>query len=303
LRDAQGNLKGEKATREMHLASTEQRLKFLEKQIGDSAENHLVQRVAHEDHVATMEQRLGFIERQMGDSADTAMLRQEMDRDKKSRDRILDAHSELKEHHANLRERIDYLEKFIGESADKHSKLLEEAQTKIKDQSAKMQQMADAHGGHTSTMEERLEDIEKYFKGVHEQHAGAIDDLTVKLKDAHVTLRGEKSARDEHHATTEQRLKFLEGQIGDSAETHLKQIEELERKHKLLANNMDQVHSNVKGEKDAREKHHSSINERVEYLEQFVGDSSDKHQEAAKQLEAYQNKLKDVHGNLSKQQA
>jgi len=75
----------------------------------------------------------------MGDSADLTMLRQEMDKDKKHRDRILDAHSELKDHHASLRERIDYLEKFIGESADKHAKMLEDAHNKLKDHASNMQ--------------------------------------------------------------------------------------------------------------------------------------------------------------------
>jgi len=552
-----------------------------------------VQRKAHEDHVATMEQRLAYIERQMGDSADTVLLRQEMDRDKKHRDKILDGHSELKEHHANLRERMEYIEKFIGESADKHAKLLEDAHNKIKDQSSKMQQIADSHGGHKVTMEERLEAVESYCKGklkeqqdklqditnahgghktsitsledqvtecqqmmkehqgrvqdmvgghkaaldacnaklkdshgqlmdlanahgghkatlderleaietfiktrlkdhqddflkqidghknsvdakhsahsemlddiqgklakldtshgghrqkvderfdaynsklkdhqnslqealdahhgvkatmeermenveafikgklreqqdqfqkhveghkaamdarhtahnekfddlhgklskldashnghkqrmderldsynsrfkdqqgqlqemydshlgvkgamedrlssvdsfirgVHDKHSASLEDLQSKLTDAHGIIKGEKAAREQHHATVEQRLVFLEKQIGDKADNHLKQIEELERKHKALSNKMDDVHGNVKGEKEMREKHHASINDRVEYLEKFVGDSADKHDAAARALETYQKGLKDVHGNISKHQA
>jgi len=122
-----------------------------------------------------MEQRLAFIERQMGDSADMNILRQEMDRDKKHRDQILDAHSELKDHHASLRERIDYLEKTVGESADKHAKMVEDAHKKIKEHATKMQNMADSHGGHKVTMEERLEAIEASIQGVTDKHAGALE--------------------------------------------------------------------------------------------------------------------------------
>jgi len=523
------NLRGDMATLKKECLSTTdnhvqlqgqhstlfQRVEYLEQFIGESSDKGAKaiedahaklndahgeifnQRKAHEEHVATMEQRLAFIERQMGDSADLTMLRQEMDKDKKHRDRILDAHSELKDHHASLRERIDYLEQFIGESADKHAKMLEDAHNKLKDHASNMQKLADSAGGHKATMEERLEAIEAQFrgtlnehkdmlqksidghkssidarhsahggkmdelhgklskldsahngyrqqvddkldaynsklkdhqsrmeevldshmgmqatvedrmqaaealvkgklkehadqlqktidghrstidgrhsthgeklddlhsmvskidavhsghkqkvderldaynakfkehqnqmqefynshmgvkatmedrmesvesfiKGITDKHSGLLEDLNSKIKDAHGVIKGEKAAREQHHATYEQRLMFLEKQMGDSADNHLKQIEDLERKHKTLSNKMDDVHGTVKGEKEARTQHHASMNERVEFLEKFVGDSADKHEAAAKMLEGYQNKLKDVHGHLSKQQA
>merc|ERR1719310_500701 len=78
----------------------------------------------------------------------------------------------------------------------------------------------------------------------------------------------------------ESRLEYLENLIGDNADKHQKLIEESQKK-------LDELHAKTKGLQGALDgcadaKQHASIEERVEYLESFVGESADKHAEFLK---------------------
>merc|ERR1719401_436658 len=101
LRKAHANLSSEKAALAKHHASTAERLDFLEKTLGDSADKHAAQ--------------LEALKTTIGKHAEVVA------KHAKDMETIKSAHA----HHATLGERVDYLEKMMGDSADKHTEELE----------------------------------------------------------------------------------------------------------------------------------------------------------------------------------
>merc|ERR1712137_1355641 len=146
LADLHGSHQNDKKARDEHHASVEQRIKYIEKCVGDSADKHeqhmkelaalkgqvgdahgkladvhgsfVGDKRARDEHHANVEQRIKYLEKCVGDSADKhdkhmkalADLQGGSQVDKKARD----------EHHANMEQRVRYLEKCVGDSADKH---------------------------------------------------------------------------------------------------------------------------------------------------------------------------------------
>merc|ERR1719210_1377637 len=83
------------------------------------------------------------------------------------------------------------------------------------------------------------------------------------------------------HATMGERVDYLEKLMGESADKHATELEALKAAHAKLANDHNTRNSKLSDlmarEKDAREGHHASVQERLIYLEKVVGDSADKH--------------------------
>eukprot|EP00931_Biecheleriopsis_adriatica_P025225 TRINITY_DN15541_c0_g1_i2.p1 TRINITY_DN15541_c0_g1~~TRINITY_DN15541_c0_g1_i2.p1 ORF type:complete len:1858 (-),score=462.88 TRINITY_DN15541_c0_g1_i2:61-5634(-) len=300
---------------EIHVGM-EERLKYLENVMGDSAEKHAKEledmkltqiklQGNHDIHgremdavkqqyskVASVEERLVYIEQQIGGHAEKhgeeislaqgkvdqlhSRLAQLEERHQSSHSELKKAHANicsekasLEAHHASLKERVDYLESLIGDSSDKHSKALDAAQARL-----------DQMHGRVSTCE---------------RHGSAIDDL----KKSHANLFRDKSALDAHHATLKERVDFLEGVVGDSADRHSKELEAIKTAHQKLQQESKAQHGKVSDQmtqdKEARDVLHASLQERLNYLESVMGDSADKHERHMKALE----EQKALHAKLS----
>ena len=98
-----------------------------------SAQEH---KAALASHSASLGERLDFLEKSLGQSAEKHA--KEVDALKASHSRIATETKVRDAHHATVSERLDYIEKMIGDSADKHAKELAAAHEKIKDMNKRM---------------------------------------------------------------------------------------------------------------------------------------------------------------------
>merc|ERR1712216_868177 len=78
-------------------------------------------------HHASLEERIAFLEKDLGDSAEKhATTATELEAAKTRLSELHDGHKQRAEHHASLEERISFIEKDLGDSADKHDKAAKE---------------------------------------------------------------------------------------------------------------------------------------------------------------------------------
>ena len=82
-------------------------------------------------HSASLGERLDFLEKSLGQSAEKHA--KEVDALKASHSKIATETKVRDAHHATVSERLDYIERMVGDSADKHAKELAAAHEKIKD--------------------------------------------------------------------------------------------------------------------------------------------------------------------------
>jgi chromosome segregation ATPase len=274
-------------------------------------------------HASTSE-RLDYLEKAVGDSADKHDSALEaLESLRNAHGRHSDAHGKhakeleiLKSSHAahaSLEERMNFLEKTVGDSADKHSKAFEELES-LKTAHGRH---ADAHGKHASeldnlkrshaahaSLEERMKFVEKNIGDSADRHAeelaaahARVDKVhgsLTELQKAHAALEKDHKAKNSHHATMAERMAFLEQSLGDSADKHSKELEAL----RLAHTKHEQAHAghvrDLQGIKAITEKH-ATVGERLDYVERMLGDSADKHAAA---IEAAQAQLEHVHGRL-----
>merc|ERR1719229_349490 len=131
-------------------ATMGERMRYVEKLLGDSADKHAKElkalKAAHDRHAAdvaslkaghdqhaSVPERINYLEQLLGDSADKHS--QELAAIKDAHAKFLAAHGKqskdvdslkaLHAHHATMGERIHYLEKALGDSADKHAEELQ----------------------------------------------------------------------------------------------------------------------------------------------------------------------------------
>ncbi|CAE7769231.1 unnamed protein product [Symbiodinium sp. CCMP2592] len=281
--EAQGStidqLKQNHAKRDAHHASMAERLEYVEKMLGDSADRHSQELKAAHQKLEQVHGRLSACER----SHNTLTEQQ------RAREVNLDAH------HATLKERVDYLEGAIGDSADRHSRELESLKTahsRLQSDSKAKEAHTDAHHANVG---ERLSFLEK-----------AIGSTVDGLKKAHANHVSDQTARDAHHATLAERLDYLERMFGDSADMHAKQLkaahDKIEKIHARVASceetgstvaDLHKSHQQVNQEhRDKISTLHSSVSERLSYLEGLMGESAELH---ARELEA----LKTSHSRMA----
>jgi len=165
-----------------------------------------------------------------------------------------------------LRERVESLENQLGEASDKHARALETAHAKVEH----------LHG--------RVLACEK--------HGGALTDI----RKAHTGLASEKAVLDAQHGTLKERLDQLEQLHGVTAGEHARELQALKAAQARLAGESKALKTDVLAqEKEAREAHHASVQERLDYLEGLLGDSAERHDKHARALET----LKASHGELA----
>jgi len=274
LQELQSSHEAHKGGVGRHHASTEERLAFVEKSLGDSADTARMctdlrrahdrhardlgeLKDAHSSHHASVPERVAFLEKEFGDSADKhARMLTELKRSHDKHAQELSIVKGAHGHHATFEERIEYIESAIGDSAV--GKALAEMK-KAHDRHVKDMQ---AHTSIHASLPERIEFIEKELGDSADKHARMLADL----KRSHDSLR---AAHEQHHATLPERVGYLEKEFGDSADKHGKQLQELHKKHEEL------------------NKKHVSIPDRVAFLEQEIGDSADKHARLTTEIKSH----------------
>jgi Holliday junction resolvasome RuvABC endonuclease subunit len=283
-----------------HHATMEERLKFLEKELGESADKHDV-------HKTTMEDRMEFLERKMGDSAEKHWKEIEALKGKTGDIHKAVALCAKADNHASLEERMKFVEKELGESADKHDAHKTTMEDRMVFLEKKIGDSAEKHWKEIEALKKNHGDMGKILAGCakQEHHASLEERMTFVEKE----LGESADKHDAHKTTMEDRMEFLEKKIGDSAEKHWKEIEALKKNHgdmsKILAGcakqehhaslekRMDFVEKELGESADKHDKHKTTMEDRMEFLEAKIGDSAEKH---AKEIEA----VKKNHGDLHK---
>mmetsp|Transcript_28375 Transcript_28375/g.51223 ORF Transcript_28375/g.51223 Transcript_28375/m.51223 type:complete len:660 (+) Transcript_28375:57-2036(+) len=315
-------------------ASTDERLAFLEKALGDSADKHdrhlqeiqnLQRNIrevssAHDhhgreldglklakEHHASLQERVVFLEKTIGDSADkhTAHTRA-LEEVRKASDAAKGHHSDqldrlsrekeaLHAKHASVEERLKFLETSLGDSADRHHQELKSTHSKIDQLHSKLADEQRNREHHQSSTKDIVnQHISREQEKRDRDHASLQDRMKFLEKaigdsaDKHAReLEMHKGQRDAQHATVEERLKYVEQVIGDSADRHTKLLEaqrrEIEEHKRQLTDHKREFQDHKSGfetHKAQRETHHASLDERVNFLEKSLGDSADKHEQA-----------------------
>eukprot|EP00933_Yihiella_yeosuensis_P034921 TRINITY_DN2841_c3_g2_i1.p1 TRINITY_DN2841_c3_g2~~TRINITY_DN2841_c3_g2_i1.p1 ORF type:complete len:1158 (+),score=286.19 TRINITY_DN2841_c3_g2_i1:162-3476(+) len=313
LKKNHSTFSAEKAKRDAHATSISERLDYLEKLTGDSAEQHSRELVIAQSKIDQMHGRLSTVEK-----TGSALS----DQQRSAEATMADERAALHAHHATLRERLDYIESALGDSADKHNRELENLRADHK----RLVMDHKSKETHTVSLGERVSYLEKNIGDSAEQHAQEIAHAHSKIeqmhgrvtaveaqgaaveniKKSHASLLQDRAAKDAHHASSAERLDYIERIIGDSADKHAKElksaVEKLEHHHKRLAkvegheaaiNDLQRAHQNLdETHKSAWDAHQATLNERVRYLENIMGESSAKHM---KEIES----LKDTHGRMA----
>merc|ERR1719512_339573 len=120
------------------------------------------------------------------------------------------------------------------------------------------------------------------------EHTSQID----MLKKGHLDFQKNLANFTAHTASQEDRIKYIEKVLGDSVEQHKREIEDVKAAHSRLqgeSSRQAQNHGAAADKIDAMFKSHSTMEERVAYVERAIGDSVDK---AAKEVSS----LKAAHG-------
>ncbi|CAE7328362.1 unnamed protein product [Symbiodinium natans] len=257
-----------------------------------------------EEHHATLAERVNALEKELastGAKVDAAHSRVSDERAAReahgaSLDTLQKSHNSLQSQkaqqdafHASLRERVEFLESSLGDNADKHGKALAE----LRASHAKMVTDAKTKETAHSSLTERLQYVEQLLGDSATKHAQELADARVKLdemhgrvskceaqgehidslKKANATIAGNKAALEEHHASLAERVGFLEKALGDSADRHSAELattrSKVESLHSRLGvEQQEQSHTRAK---------HYSLEDRLNFLETYLGESKEKH--------------------------
>jgi len=220
---------------------------------------------ASDQHHASMQQRVDYLEKMMGDSADKhAAHVKQLEELRRSHDDSHGRHANvaqaLKDKHASVEERLKFLEQAIGDSADRHSQELKQTKTQLEALHGKL---SDEQGRKHASLEEKVKYIEKLIGDSADEHAKKLEAHKRDLEDHKRNLDDHKmqaqsqKATVERHASFEQRLDFLERALGDSAEHHTGQL----RAAKAELEQKQQAHHAATG----------SLADRLQYLERWFG--------------------------------
>jgi len=138
------------------------------------------------------------------------------------------------------------LEQLLNDSADKHAEKVDAAHAKL----------ADVHG--------RLSACERLGSSLAE------------LKKGHSELHEGRRAYEADAASTKDRLDSMETLFGDSANRHAKELKSLKAAQDKHGSQLSKHASSIDGF-SAHQEHHATLPERMDYIEQQIGDSADKH--------------------------
>jgi chromosome segregation ATPase len=291
---------------QVHHASIEERLNYVERMIGDSADKHANELAAAQTKLEALQNRLQSVDRQAAAPAAVDVQR--------AHSAVASLKTTLDDRHNSLQERVDYLERQLGDSAEKHAR--------------ELKALKDAHGRHArdlesvksntkhASVEERLDYVEKAIGDSADKHAAELAAAHSKLEQmhgrllsceshantvgelrkAHSGLSSDKNSWEMSHASLKERVDHLDMLLGEAGEKHGKGLEaalaKLDQLNSRLAacertgaalSELKRSHSDLTHGKASIEAHHASLKERMDYVERLLGDSAEKH---TKELEA-----------------
>ena len=248
---------------------------------------------ASDQHHASMQQRVDYLEKMMGDSADKhAAHVKQLEELRRSHDDMRNRHGASDQNHASVQQRVDFLEKLMGDSADKHAahvKQLEELRRSHDD----IRKKHGANDQQHASVQQRVDYLEKMMGDSADKHAAHVKQLE-ELRRSHDDIRKKHGANDQQHASVQQRVDYLEKMMGDSADKHAAHVKQLE-----LRRSHDDSHGRHANVAQALKDKHASVEERLKFLEQAIGDSADRHSQELKQTKT---QLEALHGKLSDEQ-
>jgi len=276
----------------------------------------------------TIAERVEYVEKMLGDSAEkhaeeidalkTAAVKHEV-----AFHKHVKSMESISNHHSTIGERLDYVERLVGDSADKHAEELEKLRAAHNKHEATVnKRFKDVDGlqkasEHHASMAERIDYIEQQLGGSVDAHASEIDAVKA-LQSRHEKDFGRHAkelealkASHAHHASLAERVTYVERQLGDSADTHARELEVAHQKldhkvdqkftelHERLASSVSELkkaHSGLASENGTLDAHHASLRERVDFLESAIGDSADRNSKSMESIEA----LRSAHGRHAK---
>lgn len=192
---SQNEVKGQHATVLLRIARLEELNRELAGQGGNSIGAVKAETSAYQQDHATVEQRLRFLEGQIGDSAENHMRR--------NIHVHVTGEDGCKKYHATIEQRVDHMEKFMGYSTDMHTQVMKEVEAnhaKIADFHGRIADFKHALDAHNAYMKERLEFIEKRIGGCANQYASEIEALKSHNEKL---LSAERSSYQEFFASKE----------------------------------------------------------------------------------------------------
>jgi len=285
-----------------------ERVSYLENFVGESADKHAeflsASRVAHmeiKEHKTSMDTRLEYIESLIGDTADKhakelGMLKEFSQEAQDSSNKISSqtgkharelerageqieelhrriANCAQAEHHATMEQRVKFIEGRLGESVDRQDKHKANVETRLEYLETMIGDNADKHFSEIEAAKRRCTSLESGIQAfASKDHASSMEKRMVFLEKC---LGESADKHDAHKTTMETRLKFLETLIGDNADKHKDQWDKQSKELEAAQGKLNGVTEAVKA--CAKVEHASSIEKRMAFIEQCLGESVDKH--------------------------
>jgi len=250
-----GQIAAEQAARQKHSASLEERVEFIERQIGDSADNH------EKVHSAYMELQESF----KGEKALWETT------------------------HSALATQIETL----ADSVNKHSRELEVVKGHLADAHGKVESSQGDYEEHKSLMDTRLVALETGSNEVGEKYGKEIEALNNKIRDLFGQVSWEKVVREKKLASAEERFEGMEKLITEFTQSQEKSVGALEKNSSKFHTRVDEIGHLIRSERTTREVHNSMMDERLGYLERNVSEFNDKNDKTARDIESTNSKFKE----------
>lgn len=185
---------------------------------------------------------------------------------------------------SQVKDRVQYLENLIGDSAEKHRRELEAAHAKINETQHRHRQELEATHQQLQAAHGRLDQLHQH---VSTSTQNAADQNMVASLGQTLEQRIEKVER------------LLQAQPAGRLEDKLKSVEV---KVSAIENAVMDTHSTSKDTKSVMTSHHAAhatLKERVDYIEQLLGASADKHDKHSTGVQELRGKLEQTVGRLA----
>jgi len=307
--------------------SLQERLGFLEKIHGDSADRHAEELAAAHARLdamgsehkaalgelagqhrslatgkaslnaqhATMQERVAYLEKALGDSADghareTEAQRAAHDGHRRELTALRAAH----ERHASLHERVDDLEKSLGAALGKHSEDLEELLQGRAASEGRHVELAERVASLVKTSDRHAKDLDG-VRDAHAQHACLLAGgdaaharhtaAVEQLASAHRALTQSAEAQDRELAQTKARLEDMRGRVS-ACEAHGEAIGDLKVAHSAALGELEGHRSELQARQADLHARHAATADRIDNLESVLASSADRHAREVRALHA-----------------
>eukprot|EP00435_Cladocopium_sp_Y103_P043659 s2194_g12.t1 len=175
----------------------------------------------------------------------------------------------LSDQSAPIKDRLDYLEKLMGDSAASHARDLAAAHQKIQDHSVQSKGHAEEQKARQVSLASRVEFLEKSLGDSAAKHGQELLSAHQKITDLH----GLTEHSERKHSSLQERVDFIESLLGDNAQKHSEELKKTQDRVSELRGKLGVGIPVSSGEKQV------TVESRLKYLEQALGDSDAKHRE------------------------